>query len=594
MKFWKTFLAALLAVVAGGLFSFLFWFFLLLGIAGSLERSAPVVKPGSVLCIDFADLISDSPVSDPIASIDFDTFETVRRLPLLQTLRAIESAATDPRIDGIYLRFGGAGGVEGMALLEELRSALVDFRHTSGKFVVAYNESYTQGLYYLATAADRIYIQPEGSMEWRGLAMHTLFYKGLFDKLDLRAEVFRPTACRYKSAVEPYLLTGMSEANREQMQALADSMWETILAAVSEARGIAPAELERLADGLEVMLPEEAFRHGLVDGVLYEDGMRNVLAMLADRPQTEEFPPFVSLGDYAMQILPDAARLSDPEIAVVYADGAIVDGATGRYGEVCGKELADLLDEVRCDDRVKGVVLRVNSPGGSALASDVIWRAMELLRAEKPVVVSMGSYAASGGYYISCPADVVVADRLTLTGSIGVFGMYVDTRDALRNKLGITIDGVKTNRSADLGVGPLSASERNALMRGVDKVYDTFTRHVAEGRNLPLDRVLDIAGGRVWSGADALGIGLTDATGGLREAIALAADKAELKGSYRVVEVVKTPDTFAAFFSSLFMRAKTLFASSELGMLMREYRKVQEAVGQRGVVMYEPRSFIIE
>ena len=381
MKFWKAFLAALLAVAAGGLFSFLFWLFVLAGLAGSLSPSVPSVKPGSVLHIDFAELISDSPTSDPIASVDLSTFATVRRLPLLQTLRALEAAASDPRIDGIYLRAEGMGGIEGTALLEELRGALVDFRRKSGKFVVAYGESYSQGLYYLATAADAVYIQPEGTLAWCGLSMRTLFYKGLFDRLGLRAEVFRPTACRYKSAVEPYILSEMSDANREQMQALADSMWETILAAVAGARGIDPAELDRLADGMEAMLPEEALRHGLVDGVVYEDGMRKVLAMMADRPESDEFPPFVTLGDYAALVLPDTEHPGAPQIAVVYADGAIVDGGTGRYGEVCGLDLARRLDEVRSDPAVRAVVLRVNSPGGSALASDVIWRAMEQLRA---------------------------------------------------------------------------------------------------------------------------------------------------------------------------------------------------------------------
>lgn len=589
MKFWKAFLASLLAVVVGSLLTFFFWFFLLVGLLGAFEKRAPVVGPQSILKIDFSDLVVDSPTGDPLAQIDLNNFETVRRVPLMQALRAIAAAESDPRIEGIYLRMNGRGGVEGTALLEELRSALLDFKRNSGKFVLAYNETYSQGSYYLATAADRIYLQPEGAMDWRGLAMNVMFYKGLLDKLDLKAEVFRPTVCKYKSAVEPYILSGMSEANRLQMQAVADSMWETILEAVSTTRNIPVDRLNALADELAVVLPEDALRYGFVDGLIYEDQMSDVFAEMGYALSAS--PTYVTLGEYAATIGPDMKNYAAPQVAVVYADGAIVDGE-GTYGQVYGNSLAQLLADVRANSRVKAVVLRVNSPGGSALASDVIWREMELLRAEKPVIVSMGSYAASGGYYISCPADAIVADRMTLTGSIGVYGMYLNTVDALKNKLGITIDGVKTNRSADMGMtGRLTPAERTSIMRGVDKVYATFTQHVAEGRNLPLERVLDIAGGRVWTGSDALGIGLIDSYGGLREAIAIAADKAELgSADFRVVEVLGEPDPFMALFSSLFTEVKAHIEASELGVMMREYRKVQEAFGQTGIVMYEPRT----
>ena len=594
MNFLKVFLSCLLAVVVGSILIFLFWLFLLLGVAGSMEKSVVSVKPHSILKIDFADVITDSPSADPFAGVDFATLRTTRRLPLLKVLRALEAAKADDRIEGVYLRMNGMGGVEGTALVEELRAALLDFKR-SGKFVVSYNETYSQGQYYLAPAADSIFMQPEGAMDWRGLSMNVMFYKGLFDKLDLKAEVFRPTACKYKSAVEPYIMTAMSEANRMQMQALADSMWGTIVEAVSEARGIAPETLNELADKLSVTLPEDALQYGFVDGLIYEDAMDDVFRNLGVAGGRNGGFSFVTLGEYASQVSGDLRNVSSSQIAVVYADGAIVDGE-GDYGDVFGNTLARRLEELRTDARVKAVVLRVNSPGGSALASDVIWRQMELLRDTKPVIVSMGSYAASGGYYISCPADAIVADRMTLTGSIGVFGMYLNTVDALKNKLGITLDGVKTNTSADMGItGALTPAERASVMRGVDKVYATFTEHVAEGRNLPLERVLDIAGGRVWTGADALGIGLVDAAGGLREAIAVAADKAELRdGNYRITEVLETPDSFMALLSSLFTEVKARVELSELGVLMKEYRKVQEAAGQTGIVMYEPRTFLAE
>ena len=535
MNFIKTFLAGLLAFVVGTFLVFFIWIFVLMGIAGSMEKSV-AVSPESILRIDFSEIITDSPSSDPLAGLNLVSLQRTRQLPLLQALRAIEAAASDDRIKGIYLRMNGGGGVAGTALLEELREALEEFGQT-GKFIVAYNEVYSQGQYYLASVADRIYMQPEGGMDWSGLSMNLMFYKGLFDKLDLKAEVFRPTVCRYKSAVEPYILDRMSDENREQMQELVNSVWGTISGTVAAARGIDSAAMREITDRLQVTLPEDALEHGFVDGLIYEDQMKEVFAELGVADDGEGNYEFVSLGDYASMVGPDLDNLGADRVAVVYADGQIVDGE-GYGEEIYGNTLAAKLAGVREDEKVKAVVLRVNSPGGSALASDVIWREMELLKAEKPVVVSMGSYAASGGYYISCPADVIVADRTTLTGSIGVFGMFINPIDALKNKLGVTLDGVKSNASAGMGsVSALTPVERASIMRGVDKVYETFTEHVAAGRNLPVERVLEIAGGRVWSGEDALEIGLIDTYGGLKTAIAMAVDKAGMGDDFRVVEV---------------------------------------------------------
>lgn len=586
MNFIKTFLAALLAFVLGSLAILLFGMFILFAIAGSMERTV-TVKEGSILRIDFSEVINDAPSSDPLAGFDFRTLQSTRQLSLLKVLRTLEAAAVDDRIEGIYLRMNGTGGVTGTALIEELREAIELFKQ-SGKFVVAYNETYSQGQYYLASAADRIYLQPEGGMDWSGLSTSLMFYKGLFDKLDLKAEVFRPTVCKYKSAVEPYILDRMSEANREQMQALVDSMWGTIAEAVAASRGIDVERLNEIADKLQVTLPEDALKYGFVDGLLYEDQMKEVFAELGVEDDGEGNYDFVSLGDYASMVGVDLDNLGADRVAVVYADGQIVDGE--GYGDaVYGNSLAAELADVRRDKKVKAVVVRVNSPGGSALASDVIWREMELLRAEKPVVVSMGSYAASGGYYISCPADVIVADRLTLTGSIGVFGMFLNPIDALKNKLGITLDGVKSNASAGMGsVEPLTPAQRASIMRGVDKVYETFTQDVAAGRNLPIEKVLDIAGGRVWSGSDALGIGLIDAYGGLKTAIALAVDKAGLGENFRVVEVTQQPSGLAAMLSALNVSVRKAFVRSELQELFGGYDRVQRLLRMQGVLMYSP------
>lgn len=586
MNFIKTFVAGLLAFVAGTFLMIFLWIFILVGIAGSMEKTV-TVHSGSILRIDLAETLTDAPSSDPLAGIDLMTLQTQRQLPLLKALRALEAAKDDDRIEGIYLRMNGGGGIEGTALVEELRDAILEFKQ-SGKFVVAYNETYSQGEYYLASAADKIYMQPEGGMDWSGLAFNQMYYKGLLDKLDVKAEVFRPTACKYKSAVEPFILTKMSDANREQMQQLVNSMWSTIAGSVAEARGFDLEALNRITDRLEAVLPEEALEHGFIDGLIYEDQMKEVFGELGVEPDSKGDYRFISLGNYASQVGADLKNISASQVAIVYAEGTIVDGE-GSGKDIYGNTLAATLRRVRENDDVKAVVLRVNSPGGSALASDVIWREMELLKAEKPVVVSMGSYAASGGYYISCPADVIVADKLTLTGSIGVFGMYLDTIEALKNKLGITYDGVKSNTSAGMGaIAPLTPLERSAVMRGVDKVYETFTGNVAQGRNLPIEKVLEIAGGRVWSGGDALGIGLIDTYGGLKTAIALAVDKADLGDEYRVVEVVEQPRGLAAFIASLNMRVRSALARTRLGMVAAQYEQLSEATSQRGIVMYCP------
>lgn len=590
MNFFKTFLAGVLAFLVGSVLSLVFWIFLLgmiAAAAASLGGGGPVnVRPGTILKIDLAEEIVNSPSTDPFASIDWRSMTSTKQLSLLKALRAIEAAKDDDRIEGIYLRLNGGGGVSGSAVLEELRTAVVDFKQ-SGKFVVSYNEVYSQGQYYLASAADSIYLQPQGGMDWTGLSSTLMFYKGLFDKLDLKAEIFRPTVCKYKSAVEPYILTKMSDANREQMQQLVNSLWKTIAGSVAESRRIDLAELNRIADGLEVSLPEEALAKKFVDGLLFEDQMEDVFASLGVETDKEGDYRFVSLSEYASQ-LPADANFAAPQVAIVYAEGEIVEGEASGDA-IGGNTMARTLAEVREDDDVKAVVLRVDSPGGSALASDLIWREMELLRAEKPVIVSMGSYAASGGYYISAPADVIVADKMTLTGSIGVFGMYLDKIDALKNKLGITLDGVKTNASAGAGtVAPLTPLERAAIMRGVDKVYETFTGYVAEGRNLPIEKVLEIAGGRVWSGEDALGIGLIDTYGGLKTAIALAADKAEIGGDYRVVEKVEQPTGLAAIFASLNARVRALVGGSPIGVPESELQQMREALNRQGIMMYSP------
>lgn len=584
MKFFKVFLAALLAVVVAGIIKFIFWLSVLGGMMAA-TGSEIKIKNNSVLTLDFAEIIADAPSNDPLAGLDLMSLSSTSRISLYDALRAIDAAAADKHIKGIYIHPAYGGGPDGWAVAEELREALETFKQ-SGKFVVAYDDSYSQSEYYLASVADRIYLQPMGGISWQGLSFTSMFYKGLFDKLGVEPEIFRPTVCKYKSAVEPYFLTKMSDANRRQMQELADAMWNVIGGEVAESRGMDLAKLNELTNGLAVCEADDALKNGFVDKLLYEDEVEDEIATLTGDDDWHE----VSFGDYVSHIGADISNLSAPQVAVLYAEGGIVDGnGTSSRGneQIYGNTLAARIAALGDDDDVKAVVVRVNSPGGSALASDVIWREMTLLREKKPVIVSMGAYAASGGYYISAPADAIVTDKLTLTGSIGVFGFMINPTEALRDKLGITFDGVKTNTSADMGgLGrSLTADERAFMMRGVDKVYGRFTSLVAEGRNLPLDRVLDIAEGRVWAGTTATEIGLADMCGGLKSAIAVAADKAGLE-KFRVVEKSEEPDGFAAIFSSLKMSVRERILRSESPELYDIMQRARKALSQNGVVMY--------
>ena len=541
--FLKVFLASLLALVAFAIVKIFFWG----AIIASLFAEEPIEVPESaILRIDMKEAITDAPSRNPMGNFDIMTMSIAPQMTLLNALTAIDAAKSDPRIKAIYINTTGMGGAS-IAALEELREAVVAFRE-SGKLVVAYNNVYDQASYFLASAADEVFIHPEGTFNWIGLSLNTMFYTGLIEKLGVEIDILRPTVCRYKSAVEPFFLKKLSAENREQMQTMADDIWEVILGAVSESRGIEPAQLNAYADNLAAILPQEAVEIGMVDGVKYADQMEAYfqakLGVVAD-------DAMISLGTYAQTV---SLKSDDPakQIAIIYANGNVVDG-NGPEDAVYGDALAALLKEAREDEAIKAVVVRVNSPGGSALASDIIWREMTLLQQQKPVVVSMGEYAASGGYYISAPADAIIANRTTLTGSIGVFGILPSLGNALEQNLGITLDGVKTNQSSDMGSGfePLSKTEHKAMMRSVDRVYERFTSLVAEGRNLTIEQVYDIAEGRVWTGKRAVEIGLADMNGGLYTAIGYAASVANLGTSYQVVELTDVDFALAAMMGSL-------------------------------------------
>lgn len=589
-SFGKIFLAALLAVMAGSVLSMLFWGILFSGFSSMMQPAQTDIPKSAILRIDLSESLVEAPSKDPMAMFDFASMTTNGELTLYNALRAIEKASTDERIKGIYINLNGAGSVS-ITSLEELRAAIETFKQ-SGKFVVSYNEVYSQIAYYFCSVADKIYIQPEGSFEWKGLSVDNMFFKGLIDKLGIEVSILRPTVCKYKSAVEPFFLTKMSDANRAQNQQLANTMWGIITEAVSKSRGISVEALNQLADELAVTLPSEAVEHKFADATLYAD---QVEELFKSEYGIEE-PEFVSLGEYASSLVPNAAKAAAPKVAIVYAQGDIVDGS-GSDDKIYGYTLAKTINKVAEDDDVKAVVLRVNSPGGSALASDIIWREIKLLQQKKPIIVSMGHTAASGGYYISAPADAIVADKFTLTGSIGVFGMLPSFGAALEKNLGVTIDGVTTNKHSNMGNGfsPLAAQEHQALMRGVDRVYERFTSLVADGRNLTIERVLEIAEGRVWTGVEAQQIGLVDTCGGLTAALAIAVDKSGLGDNFQIVEIEDEATGLMAMLQSLNVRVREGFAPrGEFGKFYNQYKYVEQMLSNKGVYTYCPSIYRIE
>ena len=597
MKFLKIFLATLLAMVVGTVISWVLCLVIFVGMAGSMGNTTQAtITPQTIIKIDFAENISDAPTKNPMAGFDYTTMSVAKSTNLLKVLQSIESAKNDERVKGLYLNFTGIGSVSSGAI-EEIRAAIADFKQ-SGKFVVAYNEAYSQAYYYLASAADKVYVHPHGAFDWKGLAFPTLFMKGALDKLGLKAEVFRPTVCKYKSAVEPYIRKNMSPENRAQMQMITDDMWGVLVDAIAESRGLDAKSLKVLADKLAVTQPEDALKQNFVDGLIYEDEMEAKFAEYGVEKGVDGKYNIISLGDY-MALAPVLPKFGAPAVGVIYAEGSVLDGA-GDDDNVYSVNVCENLRKAREDKNIKAVVFRVNSPGGSALASDVIWREVELLRKEKPVIVSMGSYAASGGYYISSSADAIIADKLTITGSIGVFGMLLEGENALKEKLGITSDVTKSGSSADLGAGIMGVgirkftdAERKVFIRSVDKVYETFTTRVSEGRNLPMATVLDISQGRVWSGARAVSLGLADANGGLREAIAVAVDKAGIADNFRVVEVLEDLSPVAQMMQALNVKAKSYLFDAETLEAVEYYNSLKRVVAREGVQAYCPYTISI-
>lgn len=533
--FWKMFLAALLAIIVGsivtGLLSFLFFIFTMAQIASfsSLQGESEYVVPNhSVLRLDFTE-VKEVTYRNPWDS--YLNNGNDQAVSLTQLLNAIDNAKKNPKIDGIYLT--SSAPVAGMASLSEIRQRLLDFRK-SGKFVVAYADNYAQAGYYLASAADELYLNPQGAVDLHGIASTTLFYKQTLAKLGVEMNVFKVGT--YKGAVEPYTNMQLSDANREQMNSFTQALWTEILKDISVSRNIEATALNAMVDEAPLFYTaKEYMQNKLVDTVLYSREMKGVLNSYLDQDEDESIS-FVSVGEMNRARAISRNRGIDGLVKVIYAEGNIIDGDDGvsGYGNI-NRTLASELIRVAEDDDIDAVVMRVNSPGGSAFVSDVIWDAVEYVKSLKPIVISMGDYAASGGYYISCAANYIYAEPGTITGSIGIFGMFPSFAGTAE-KIALTYDGVKTNQYADLGnaLRPLTDGEKALFQKMVEQGYDTFITRVANGRNLSKAMVDSIGQGRVWTGEQALERKLVDAMGGLDDAIVKAAALAKMT-NYKVV-----------------------------------------------------------
>lgn len=547
-QFLKYFFAALLALFVGGALLMVVFFSILGAFTKSFtdqfsddDKGAVVSAKGNkeILMVDLTQTYNE------LAHVDYFSIlmnnGEMTNVGLIDVLNGIKNAKTDDKIKGIYIK-SGAGG-NGLASLQQIRDAIKDFK-SSGKFVVSYSESYGQTSYYSASIADSVYVHPMGSVEIKGLASSIMFFKGALDKLDIEPEIFY--CGQFKSATEPFRLDKMSEPNRKQLAAMQADVWNVYLDAFSEKTGKSVEELTVLANTYALRTPEDALNNKFINGITYKDQVEAVLKQLTGT-EADKKVPMVSMGEYVSGI---KKANNDDQIAVLVAEGNIIDGkSNSNIPEIASEDFIEQIRKIKDNDKIKGVVIRVNSGGGSALASENIYRELMLLREKKPYVVSMGDYAASGGYYIAAHADSIYAMPNTITGSIGVFGMMFSPRNFLKNKLGITTDVEKNAPYADFPTvsRDFTTEERNIIQTSVDSTYSRFKQRVAAGRDMTVEYVDSIGQGRIWTGTEALKNGLVDALGGLDRAVKGAAGIANIN-NYKVVMYPKRDNDLASIF----------------------------------------------
>ena len=569
-SFFKIFFASLLALLVFSVISF----FLLIGFVSGLA-STDKANTGNkaVLVIDLNTLYPEIPVKNPLPS--FGGEERYDVPSLYDVVRLINKAKADSAVKGIYLKVGG--NRNGFGASEEIRNALVDFQ-TSRKFIYAYADVIPQRAYHVANVADRIYCNPKGGVDWRGFAAQLAFLKGTLEKLEIEPQIFY--AGKFKSATEPFRETKMTDANRLQTTELVYDLYNHFLMTTAAKRKIDTATLKRYADQDLIRFASDAYRYKLVDGLKYDDEVQDEMKeRLKIDKQTKL--NLVSISKYAAAV--DFRQSGSDKIAIIYASGDIVDGR-GDKGQIGSETYRNLIRRVRMDKTIKALVIRVNSGGGSAMASENIWREVTLVRKEKPVVISFGDVAASGGYYMACDSDSIFAEPNTITGSIGVFSLLPNMQNFFNNKLGVTFDGVKTSENADAFTitRPLTPTQKQYIQNEVDSIYHYFKTRVAEGRKKTIDYVDSIGQGRVWSGTRALQLGLIDRLGGLSEAVASAANLAKVK-EYRLREYPDPPGLFDNFFDDFQQDAKNAAIEKDLGVEgMRTYstlKKVKQLLG---------------
>ena len=576
MTFWKTVWATLVGNVIASIIGTLLTFAVIAAIIGALSSSESVsIENESILKIKLENSFTERGLDTPAFS--FDGAED--RIALRDLERVLRFAKSDARIEGVYLNIGAIEAAPAMLL--EIHNAILDFK-TSGKWIIAYSESYSQAGYFLASAANEVYMYPTGTFDWHGLNAEVMFYKKLLDELEIEAQVIRGPNNKFKSAVEPFIYDHMSDENRLQMATFIDDIWKVMCEKISAQRGVSLEELNASATSLRFINNNTLLQSKLIDGLLYPDEIAaKMSARLKDKGKLEDenkIDEEVIAYDRYLEIVKSEDKASDmAQVAVVYAIGGIESGK-GDDETIGSDRIAKALREARLDDGIKAVVLRVSSPGGSALASDVIWREAELLKQSgKVFVVSMGDYAASGGYYIACGADRIFAQPNTITGSIGVFGIIPNLQNFLDHKLGITFDAYKTHEHANMMTltSPLDTVQKRAMQVMVSNIYNDFTSKVALGRNIAQSYVDSIGQGRVWSGEDAMAIGLVDEMGGLNEAIAYASAKAGVS-SNSVLELPEMLDPLEEFFNDISGKSEDAIMSRMLGSRFKNYQDLRQ------------------
>lgn len=587
MNFFKTFLASCL----GSLLAFLvlcgLGFFLLIGMVASFSDSKDqvIVKNQSVLHLKLNGPITENEVEDTFEDLPIPG--AVSTTGLLPLKRAITNAKDDPKIEGIYLDINTL--MAGYGVARELRQALVDFKE-SGKWIIAYSEYYTESAYYVASAANKVYLNPEGELEFNGLSVEVSFFKKMFDKLDIKPQIFR--VGDFKSAVEPFMLDRMSEENKLQLNEMITDIHGTLVEDVATSRNIEATRLREIADKMLVVNTKTAAEYGLVDSLIYFDQVQAELRARLGLAELEKIN-LVKYGKYKRSF--STSSTSKNEIAVIVADGDILSGRA-QEGVIGSDTFAEELRKARTNDRVKAIVVRINSPGGSALASDVMWREIKLATEVKPVIASMSDYAASGGYYLAMACDTIVAQPTTITGSIGVFSVLFDMSSFLDNKIGITFEEVKTGEIGELitVTRPLNAVEKNIWQKKTEEIYEGFTTKAAEGRAMPVTELRKIASGRVWTGAQAKERGLVDVLGNFEEAVTIAAQAADLGEDYKLKFYPVQKTFLEEWLGGMEENVETRMLKKELGTNYDTYQYLKKLKNYQGSQARMPYELVIE